>query len=56
MAGTYNYDPDTSLITFNVYSKKDYHRAFSLEISLEDFRSIILSENNKNIRINFYQI
>ena len=56
IAGTYNYDPDTSLITFEVYSKKDYHRAFSLEISLEDFKNTVLSEKNKNTRINFYQI
>ena len=54
--GTYTFDPTTTLLTFTVYSKKDYHRAFLLEISLADFNSILLSEKNKNNRINFYQI
>jgi hypothetical protein len=56
IAGTYSYDKDTSLITFDVYSSKDYHRAFNLEISLEDFIDIFLSDHNRNLRINFYQI
>lgn len=56
IAGTYSYDPETSLLTFNVYSKRDYHRAFCLEISLSDFKKILLSDTNKNLRINFYQI
>ena len=56
VAGTYSYDPETTLLTFSVYSKKDYHRAFLLEISLADFKAIILSDTNKNLRINFYQI
>lgn len=54
--GTYTFDPKTTLITFDVYNHKDYHHAFSLEISLADFNSIILSEKNRNNRINFYQI
>jgi len=56
VSGNYYYDEETSLITFNVYSKKDYHRSFCLEISLANFNSIVLSEFNRNIRINFYQI
>ena len=56
VSGNYYYDSETSLITFNVYSKKDYHRTFSLEISLANFNDIVLSESNRNIRINFYQI
>jgi hypothetical protein len=56
IAGTYTYDKDTSLITFDVYSNKDYHRAFNLEISLEEFIETFLSDHNRNLRINFYQI
>ena len=47
---------DTSLITFDVYSNKDYHHAFNLEISLEEFIDVLLSDHNRNLRINFYQI
>ena len=56
ISGTYTYDPRTTLLVFDVYSKKDYHRAFHLDISLSDFNDIILSEENRNQRINFYQI
>ena len=56
ISGTYSYDSKTTMLTFDVYSKKDYHHAFNLEISLADFKRIVLSENNKNLRINFYQI
>ncbi len=56
IAGTYSYDPKTTLLTFVVYNKHDYHRAFFLEISLNDFKEIVLSEKNKNSRINYYQI
>ena len=56
VTGSYNYDPKTTLLTFEVYNKHDFHRAFNLEISLKDFKEIILSEKNKNSRINFYQI
>ena len=56
ISGTYSYDPKTTMLVFDVYSKKDYHRAFNLEISLMDFKTIVLSEKNRNQRINFYQI
>ena len=56
IAGTYSYDKDTSVITFDVYSQKDYHHAFNLEITLEDFIEVFLSDHNRNLRINFYQI
>ena len=56
IAGTYSFDKDTSLITFDVYSNKDYHHAFNLEISLEEFIDVLLSDHNRNLRINFYQI
>lgn len=56
IAGTYTYDKDTSIITFDVYSNKDYHHAFNLEISLEEFIDIFLSDHNRNLRINYYQI
>lgn len=54
--GRYNYDQDTSLLTFENYSNKDYHCTFFLEITLNDFIDIVLSDNNRNTRINFYQI
>ena len=54
--GRYNYDKDTSLITFDSYSPKDYHCTFHLEITLDDFIDIVLSDYNRNIRINFYQL
>jgi len=54
--GKYNYDPDTSLLIFDNYSPKDYHHTFHLEITLNDFIAILLSDHNRNTRINFYQI
>lgn len=54
--GNYSFDKDTSMLTFDNFSKKDYHHTFHLEISLKDFENDILSEKNRNSRINFYQI
>lgn len=54
--GKYNYDKDTSLMVFDCFSPKDYHRTFHLEITLNDFIEIVLSDSNRNTRINFYQI
>ena len=54
--GTYTFDKDTSLLVFDTYSKKDYHHTFHLEIPLKQFEDILLSEKNRNSRINFYQI
>ena len=54
--GQYNYDKDTSLMIFECFGNKDYHCTFQLEITLDDFISILLSDHNRNIRINFYQI
>jgi hypothetical protein len=54
--GKYSFDKDTSLFTFDTYSKKDYHNTFHLDITLNKFNEIILSDYNKNIRINFYQM
>ena len=54
--GKYSFDKDTSLFTFDNYSKKDYHNTFHLDITLNKFNEIILSEYNQNIRINFYQL
>lgn len=54
--GQYTYDKDTSVITFENYSPKDYHCTFKLEITLNDFIEIILSDHNRNTRINFYQL
>ncbi len=54
--GRYSYDQATTLITFDCYSPKDYHCTFHLDITLNDFIEIILSDYNRNTRINFYQI
>jgi hypothetical protein len=54
--GHYSFDRDTSVITFDSYSPKDYHCTFHLEITINDFIDIVLSDYNRNIRINFYQI
>lgn len=54
--GRYNYDKDTSIITFDSFSPKDYHCTFHLEIRLNEFIDIVLSDHNRNTRINFYQI
>ena len=56
ITGNYTYDPDTTYLVFRCYSPKDYHCTFELELSLEKFIDILLSEDNRNKRINFYQI
>lgn len=56
ISGRLNYDPDTTLLMFDCYSPKDYHHTFHLDISLNDFIEIILSDHNRNTRINFYQL
>lgn len=53
ISGHYSYD---NLLIFDCYSPDDYHHTFHLEISIEEFKSILLSEHNCNSRINFYQI
>lgn len=54
--GKYNYKADQKLLIFDDYSPKDYHHTFHLEISLEKFIEILLSDHNRNTRINFYQL
>lgn len=54
--GTYKFDPETTLITFDCYNDKDYHHTFHLELTLEEFNNTILSNENVNVRINFYQL
>ena len=56
ITGNYTYDPDTTYLVFRSYSPKDYHCTFELELSLNNFIDILLSEDNRNKRINFYQI
>jgi len=56
ITGNYEYDPDTTYLIFRCYSPKDYHCTFELELSLDKFIDILLSEDNRNKRINFYQI
>ncbi len=56
ITGKYTFDSDTSLIIFECFSPKDYHCTFRLEITLNEFIDILLSEHNRNLRINFYQI
>lgn len=54
--GRYNYNLDKKTLTFDCFNDKDYHKTFHLEISLQEFINTFLNENNKNIRINFYQL
>ena len=54
--GTYKFDKDTTMIIFDCYNDKDYHHTFHLELSLNDFKTILLSDDNINTRINFYQL
>ena len=56
ISGRFDYNSLTSMMTFDSYSDKDYHRTFHLEISLKDFFEIVLSDHNRHIRIDFYQI
>ncbi len=56
ITGNYTYDKDTTYLVFRCYSSKDYHCTFELELSLNTFINILLSEDNRNKRINFYQI
>lgn len=55
ITGHYTYSKD-NLLTFDCYSDEDYHHTFHLEITASDFKDILLSEENCNARINFYQI
>lgn len=54
--GKYTYDRIKNIMIFDCFNPKDYHHAFHLEITLNDFIEILLSDYNRNIRINFYQI
>lgn len=56
ISGHYLFDKEELLLVFDCFSKEDYHRTFHLEISLEEFKSIILSEHNCEVRMDFYQI
>lgn len=50
------YEIDNTKMTFDCYSPRDYHHTFHLEITLDEFINTLLSDNNRNTRINFYQI
>lgn len=54
--GHFNYDPEDNIMIFDSYGLKDYHHSFHLEITLNDFIAILLSDHNRNTRINFYQM
>ena len=54
MDGMYYYDNNRKLLIFDSYNDKDYHQDFHLEIKLNDFVNILLSDKNRNIRINYY--
>ena len=54
--GNYVFNLKNKTLTFNTFSEKDYHRTFVLEITLNDFIEQLLSDYNRNLRINFYQI
>lgn len=55
ISGKYTFDTKENTIIFDSYSQKDYHKTFHLEITLEEFTSYILSEDNQKLRIEFYQ-
>ncbi len=55
ISGHYVFNKENSLLLFDCFSKEDYHHTFHLEISLNDFKEIILSEHNCHVRMNFYQ-
>ena len=52
--GMYYYDNNKKLLVFNSFNDKDYHQDFHLEIELNNFIDILLSDKNKNLRINYY--
>lgn len=54
--GGFYYDSDTTYMIFDCYSNQDYHHTFHLELSLNTFITILLSDYNRNMRINFYQM
>lgn len=54
--GNYVFNLKNKTLTFNTFSEKDYHRTFVLEITLNDFIEQLLSDYNRNLKINFYQI
>ncbi len=56
ISGKYSLNKKTKRLIFDCYSAKDYHHTFHLEIDLNDFIDIVLSDYNRNTRINFYQI
>lgn len=45
-----------NLITITIYSKKDYHRMFHLEITPSTLKNILFSAENLNIRTKFYTL
>lgn len=53
--GKYKFNNKDNLIIFDCYSKKDGHKTFHLEITLDDFEEYILSEDNQKLRLEFYQ-
>lgn len=56
ISGKYNVDNKNKMMVFDCYSPRDYHHTFHLEISLDNFIQVLLSDHNRNTRINFYQI
>ncbi len=54
--GRYSVDGTNNLMIFDCYSNRDYHHTFHLEITLDSFIQVLLSDHNRNTRINFYQI
>ena len=54
MDGMYYYDNNRKLLVFDSYSDKNIQQDFHLEIKLNKFIDILLSDKNKNLRIEFY--
>ena len=56
ISGHFNYNAADNMMIFDSYSSKDYRHSFHLELTLNEFIEILLSDHNRNIRINFYQM
>ncbi|MBR6133560.1 MAG: hypothetical protein IKQ29_02455 [Bacilli bacterium] len=54
MDGMYYFDRCKKLLVFDSYSETNIQKDFHLEIKLVDFINVLLSDHNKNLRIDFY--
>ena len=54
MDGMYYFDRCKKILVFDSYSETNIQKDFHLEIKLVDFINVLLSDHNKNLRIDFY--